>query len=278
MALFSRAMWGLRLALFSAGCGATRNTGTAEAVAESNFPGAFAQALCDAMQPCCAAAGFAYDASGCLSEGRSEGLDFVREGVPYDADKAGACILQVQQLSGSCFVSDPEKHGIQDACGRVYARNGSLGDACGSAKDCAPAAGGATACSFMESTGESVCTAQPYGQRGDYCIGFAAPALDAPPSRVYFLKCDPLLHCGLSSQCVAILAEGEKCDPMDPGACGAGLGCDVASSMCVTLKKAGAPCISSLECSSGTCIANLCTEGETLVTKSSCLGQPDAVQ
>lgn len=261
-----------------AGCGGASEEGSsAEPIPVEQLPVRAAAALCDNIGPCCASAGYAYDAAQCKQTMQDLVNGFLiepaqRGGAKYDAQAAGECVAWFESAARQCSTSN-----APEACDRIFVGTKAAGEACLDSVECAPVAGAEVDCDGAE--GQRVCVVEKRGTLGDACAdtctedgeGVSCAGTGSSTGTATCWTNDGL-HCADGS-CAALAQPGEACSS-DSGcvgtaycaggscqaqlpaggacagssrACQTGLYC-AADGTCAEKKPAGAACSADDEC------------------------------
>jgi hypothetical protein len=146
---------------------------TAALVPWQQFADNQVDAYCDSIEPCCASAGFPYDADACRRAGilRTRPLvesNVMTPGVQYDADAAGQCIAETR--TQAC----PFSAGAHaSACDRVFVGQKQPGEECSTMIQCARPSTGWVVCAADPNfvcTFFADLTAAPRATNGETCI------------------------------------------------------------------------------------------------------------
>jgi hypothetical protein len=245
-----------------AGCG--KSAGAPARVSRDDLPTVLAMAACDALATCCQQVGATFDVAACRSAGSARLQQLLDQqlggpNVTYDSQAAGDCIAGI---SSATFCGAGGKTSPFDGCRSAFVGMLPPGAACSSAAECARPAQGQADCDLARGVcvQQTTAAASPHGKAGDACAGTcigndcAALVVPAPsPGSAPKPWCyrDEGLVCGSTTVCEPLLPKGAPCFGV---ACGTGLYCDFASSVCVDTKANGQHCNSPYECQSGVCV------------------------
>lgn len=260
---------------YVAACSGSTSSGSGNgAVSQSDFPGAFAAAVCSNFGSCCTTRGLAFSLSTC-EQLMVEAYRHDAESSSYDEQASGACLSAAAVAAQQCNLD--AVLGPSGACGVFFHRaevHGKLGDACNGT-------------CWLEGTGES-CTfigANPdggapspvrcFGNEGLFCNGQSVceqlPSVGQPCAMA---GCEPSAFCNDSNVCEARRPEGADCTWANQCAsglyCPAAFGVDVCPPQggpctgtsgppyCTKQLADGAPCQDDLECAEGSCASGVC--------------------
>ena len=253
-------------------------------ISESEFKSLIAELGCDAEAPCCAPAGFQYNAASC-QQVLTASWKSSTPNTTFDSASAVAC-LKWLQAKPSCGSQNP-------ACDSVYRGALQTGAACQSDAECAPSGNLDVNC---DST-DNVCTTTSKGKLGDLCDetclaaaeGLAmcftvfearvypvAPYVHMACDRAQGLFCDTSIH-----QCAAVKEAGGSCTGRSD--CDVGMNCVVSGTKgtCALNPTVGQPCHSiesvilcsfDAYCGSDEVCHALKAAGQSCTTSAECLG------
>jgi hypothetical protein len=218
---------------------------------KESFLDGYRSAVCDHIAPCCTAIGLTYQAGACAASFDEElrkqfVADVARDGVVFDATAAGECLVVLRRIVDACHGTSQDLEAYSTTCKRVL--TGMLGEGapCESSVQCASPPGGDAYCAPAPGGGSAGRTCQV--------------ELDAfgGPSRAAGEPCNGTCHTypDGSSECGSTGSAGTgggTGGPVASGTCRVeeGLYCDSATSKCVALLVAGAPCSVSDVCAAG---------------------------
>lgn len=263
---WSRALGGaqlgcaLLLALVLASCGGSvggsGSGGSAGPIPETEFASRYAQIFCDALNRCCAQAGYAHgDETTCKAEATFKKSTY----GSYQPQAGGECIQALTQvLSGCPTLAALTTSAALEPCNRVYAGQ-APGQPCGFADECVPGPAGTTTVCLVEPSGNSSrCAHVVHARAGDPCYatadstGHGDVVIASGNGGVCFTSDG--LYCAPDGHCASLVGVGGACNGLP--VCVASAYCDDASGKCALLQPLGAPCTSSMlgpgECVSGT--------------------------
>jgi len=222
-------------------------------ISESDFKSLYAEFACDALAPCCAPAGYQYNAASCQLVLTS----FAREPNPnitFDSSSAVACLRALQSNPLACG------SGMSATCRAAYLGTQASGAACQESDECSPAGDLVVEC---DST-DQVCTTTSKGKLGDLCdenclTDAESPSRSAmclttfmakpyPVSPYAHVACDRAqgLFCETwTNKCAAVKGAGESCT--GPTDCAVGMNCIVSGTTgtCQARPPVGQPCSNS---------------------------------
>ena len=245
------------LAVWSCG-GKSSNSQTQASLSQSDFPAAYASAICDAIILCCGQSQ-TIDRSACVTSLTSEGQRVLDAGVTtgtYNGAKAAACVEQVRSILSQCNLPSNYQSQVTTACEWIYDGNSPAGGPCGVDQDCVAPPNGTPRCIGQ-------CVSDTPGQLGDICG--SAPDPSAP--LVTHTGCASGLYCGATLHCTASSSEGAACTYDQQ--CAASLYCDQSSGKCQPTLALGAPCvvtngiILNSPCGAGQCDQGVCSPAPT---------------
>jgi len=252
----------------AAACGgrSSSSQGQAAPVPESQFTDSAANAFCAGVQACCSSKGFSANASVCNTNLRSTVLkDSCQAPFVYDAQAAGDCIAQVQNLLSTCSIVND---GNAAACRNVCVGSVALGSPCNNYPECANSSKGDVSCMPTSASGAaSVCVATPHGKPGDPCQAtctareggyqWSCPLDTNAPGNTSnqggLAKCytnDGLYCSTLDGTCHPSVVVGGACTGSND--CGTAAYCDSASSTCIAKAVEGDACSAANACADGT--------------------------
>lgn len=242
--------WGVTLA---SGCsGSTSGERDSNPVPQDQFVTAFVSAVCDNIGPCCAEAGYAYDATKCkaTASAQYDSLFGQTENVVYDPAKAGSCIEAVKQAAASCGELDLDG---SKACQNIYKGLLPEGAECNSSAQCATPVGGDATCD-QEGGGAGHCVVDKRGVEGDACYatcteegsGTGCGSSGGDPTTASCYTNDGVF-CNAAYVCAKLAMIGEACEG---DGCVTGAYCNAGT--CAALPVTGEPCGSGYHCAQGT--------------------------
>ena len=134
------------------------------------LPALLSSALCKDLGPCCARAGYTFNADACAAyemelEASYAARDVTK--IDYDPVAAGHCVAEVAQAVKTCGIADASSM-LGSDCVRIFVGKLPQGAACANAAECAPVAG-----AFV------ICTAGSVGDPATCGVGPARVALGA---------------------------------------------------------------------------------------------------
>lgn len=245
------------------GDGGGGGTGGSDDIAEADFPGAFADAICGNVDDCCATEGVSFDAAGC-AETMGSVTDRWRPSekgfATYGASAARACVDAASTLAHACPQPIELFEAMFAAClAKVYVGARQPGESCANDYDCAPPADGVSACpppgagsahplqceQFARGGLGDACSATYYPDpyRGGYSMAYR------PTTSFDVVMCDVSdgIVCDLSvpePTCVPLVELDQPCAGTSD--CAAGLTCAEptpgAARRCIPQVALGEPC------------------------------------
>src|SRR4051812_1099069 len=132
-----------------AGCHTEGSSPTLAPIARGDFADKLAAALCDAIVPCCAAVGNAYDAAKCRDGAAASLLGVHPEygaatvDADYDAAAAARCLDTIARATRACRQMTLKE---REACEALFTGHHAPGAACAYDAECAAPHGGAASC------------------------------------------------------------------------------------------------------------------------------------
>jgi hypothetical protein len=274
-----------------AGCvGTAPSPSVLTPIAEADFDGAYAAAVCDSVKDCCAQSAIAYDRAACLHATHFDYAESSRAlGEVYDPDAAARCVAAVRAVAGTCSpTSDAEIDQFLRRCFNVFHGGRKPGESCSGRHDCAGAGDAAGVCfhercalsNFNVSIGDACqsALAQSVPLRIGSCWNSPDLFCDygsdtCQPRRALGAACGTsLFECSPGSvcdrgTCVAQTAD-YRCKGNDD--CAGGSWCD--QEHCVPVKKVGESCLyGGGECGANNCDGNKCVAG-LLTSAATCGG------
>lgn len=216
------------------------DTAAPEPIAEADFPNAYAHAVCDHIEGCCAANALPFRHDDCIAAEIAE-VTRVRLGGTFSPEAAGALVPAIADEALRC-TSDVGDFFL-NAIG-IYVGTGAPGDDCSAGKGCAYVRGGKNVClswGSARSGGQTCQLLKEPAAIGDLCSFESGP----PPAVVGHcdsatpLRCDSRTH-----TCQTRLAAGASCADLED--CVAGTYCN--AGVCVAGEGAGGPCATNAEC------------------------------
>ena len=253
-------------------------------ISESEFKALIAVLGCDAEGPCCAAAGFQYNAATCQLL-LTASWNNSPPNTTFDSASAVACLKWLQ--------AKPACGGQNPACDSIYRGTLPTGAACQSDEECAPSGNLEVNC---DST-DNVCTTTSRGKLGDTCDETCLAAAEGltlcftvfeakvyPVTPYAHMACDRAqgLFCDTSiRQCAALKGAGGSCTGRSD--CAVGMNCVVSGTKgtCEPNPTAGQPCPSTESvilcsfdayCGSDEVCYTLKAAGQSCTTSAECLG------
>ncbi len=222
--------------LLAVACTSGENNGkvTGNPVPVNSFGAAYANAVCDAIVPCCQENGFENDVAKCKSTAAETQakLDEYLAKTPslhYDAQKAGNCLAQYHSIAAACGKSEASVEDTVD-CNTFLYGDVQLGGQCDDSVVCAPVAGGQTSCYSTTNDGASdagVCVTYIVGDVGSNC---------GQPENNTVASCDAKddsLFCDYETKkCAKRVAVGDTCSTSNGNSCVEGSYCDYNAKVC----------------------------------------------
>jgi hypothetical protein len=246
-------------------------------VPQSRFAQEYAQALCTALQHCCAENNVGSNYAQCTAGWETAVNNLLSSaGGNYNGTAGTQCVQQVQAAANaSCQPGPGTLSDARATCQQVFAGQAPPGAPCSSASQCAPQDGSIVTCAIVPSDGGTeagggqlplsaptpglvpldfhfspqdtpVCVVEPLpGDAGGPapCSFNVEAGVDTCASGTY---CDPA-----SSTCLPVNAAGAPCDPGVLTSCQPGNYCvsgGAANATCAAAGPAGSPCTSSVQC------------------------------
>lgn len=231
----------------------------------SDFPVAYATAICDAIGSCCGQSQ-AFNHSQCVTDTTSEGQHVRDVGVTtatYNEAKAAACIGQVRSILSQCNLPSNFKSQVSNACEWIYDGSSPIGGSCNVDQDCVAVANGLPRCYQTATDGRIIgqCVSDTPGHAGDVCG--SAPDPSAPLAT--HTQCVSDLYCDATMHCAATTPQGGAC--AGGGRCAASLYCEPSTGQCQPTLAVGAPCsvgpTMDNPCGSGYCNLGTCSARPT---------------
>jgi hypothetical protein len=243
-------------------------------VSQSNFAQQYAQALCTALQHCCAENNVASNYASCTAGWESAVNNLLTSAGTYNSTAGTQCVQQVQAAANaSCQPGPGTLSDARATCQQVFAGQAPPGAPCSSASQCAPVDGSIVTCAVVPSDsgteaggGQLPLSAQPSLAPLDVhlspedtpvCVVEPLPEAGAPAPCSFDVEagldtcaagtfCDPA-----SKTCLPDNAAGSPCDPGVLSSCQPGNFCvngGAANGTCAPAGPAGSPCTSSIMC------------------------------
>lgn len=229
------------------------STSATEAIAQADFPAAYAHAICDGYGNCCKIAGRKLDVDACVAKVRESiaatADALLSEGRKFDPEAAARCVAVVKAVVPACYTSSKQEARVASACLAAFTldAHAAPGEPCSFDNDCAPSADGEVRCvgttAFVDGgvVSSSICQvlAKPYaGVPCEYTFnGSAAPVVG---------KCsygeDPQFTCDpQTNTCVQRRPVGSSCFRGSDQCVGDAF-CSP-NGVCVSRLRAGDPCL-----------------------------------
>jgi hypothetical protein len=236
--------------------GGPTDGGPTGSVSQGDFLRKVADAICENVGACCAAANIPYDRAGCEAFVLRDGL--VLTPPPHaiwDGVEAAKCVESYVRSATTCYRSRAD----DSACDHIYRGTLPEGAACIDSKECADIRGTEAACSGTTPTTVR-CIVVEWPVRGragdackDTCIGAGCLRSASGASSCYLN--DGLVCSSSLGVCVPLPGLGEPCNDLY---CAAGLHCSTLDSVCQATRPNGEFCESDQECSEETCVDSQC--------------------
>jgi hypothetical protein len=201
----------------------------------AEFPGLAATEVCGALQACCAAAKFPYDAAVCQSQISGEFEEQIsgvgnENGYAFDSAAAQRCLDELAQAIQGCSAFD--KLTTQD-CDRLLVGVLPVGSPCTDSRACAGRPDVAANCMLDANGLNGTCVLEPSaprGKLGDSCtascdeLGDCTSEASSPSTNVACYQSDGL-YCSPTLQCAPISGAGGPCSADTTSGCSNGLEC-----------------------------------------------------
>jgi hypothetical protein len=255
----------------------TAGSGSSNVVSVSadDFVTAFVRATCDAIAACCASASFPFDRAACETSETREAQHILTDTNSlrvYDPAGAARCIDNARAVLSLCVTSNAIVDRMKHSCDEVYAGTVAVGGACQSEKDCAQGTQGPVECEIDAllapmPTPMPICVVDNPGMVGEACLG---SIMRDPTVHFPHLTCADGLYCDMTGHCQTSVAQGGACAHDE---CVKTAWCDGSTSTCAAQFPLGTACVSDLQCTSGACEGQLCSNG-TPIAATGCTPPP----
>lgn len=261
-------------------------------VTRDRFSQDYSQALCTALQPCCAQNQVSFDYATC-TKGWKATVDGLLASTPnYDVASATQCVQKVRAAAGaSCQGGPGTLTDARTTCQQIFAGQTPPGGPCTSSAQCQQMAGSIVVCAVQQAEAGAgsgsggqlplaepdprlvpldvpvslddspVCVVETPGDAGmPACTSDVEAGTDS--CQMAGTYCDPMMHV-----CLPTGAAGAPCDPAVVSSCQPGNYCvrgGMANGTCAAANPAGSPCTSDVQCNA----TSLCS-----TTSHTCVGR-----
>jgi hypothetical protein len=282
----------------AAACGVTETN--RDALPEEELRNAAVQAVCQAIEPCCEAAGWPYDEKRCVE---SRLLNVVpvlvvdSPHVAYDEVEAKACVKTLRAAAASCGAESPG----MEACGKLYRGTLAVGDECSHSAECE---GEKLVCPWTRGAARRCSELRPpiVGALGDPCSrtcdenepAHCEGVSDAPDLATCYrnrgvycdqvtLACETIAEdgdaCSEGGCRTGSLCDQGVCSPRrsegpcagNPRVCTADSYCDAVLNECFLLRALGEQCANDQQCATSLCQRGACAYYQ-FATEQTCAG------
>jgi hypothetical protein len=219
-----------------------------------------AAAICDKLGPCCAEAGFPFNAADCRQAMRVFVEHTLVEraiaaGATYDPQAGAECLDWLTEQARACDLRDELK-----PCERAFVGGKPTGAPCRRDFECARSTERDVTCTFGDVGSDLSCADKPHGSLGSACDttctdlidGFECSGGGLTGSLANCWTNDGL-YCAASGTCEPTVTIGEACSGLD---CSEDAFCDE-SGICVPNSPDGAACTTNRECNER-CAGGVC--------------------